>query len=146
MRYITYILLTAFVSLLMASCELEASSHGNLYGFWHLETIETIESGSTKDMRDELKFWSVQSKLIELSDHDGVHNSVLYHFQREGDSLFLFDPHFNLREESDPVVDELYRVQPYGLAKLLPRLRIDHLTSGELTVSGDGQRLKFTKF
>ena len=96
MRYITYILLTAFVSLLMASCELEASSHGNLYGFWHLETIETIESGSTKDMRDELKFWSVQSKLIELSDHDGVHNSVLYHFQREGDSLFLFDPHFNL--------------------------------------------------
>lgn len=145
MRHLTYILITALLTLLMASCELEASSHGNLYGFWHLETIDTINGGS-KNMKDELKFWAVQSKLIELTDHNGIHNSVLYHFQREGDSLFLSDPHFNLRDQNDPVVDEFFRVQPYGLAKLLPRLRIEYLTSGSLTLSGYGLQLQFTKF
>ena len=38
----------------MASCELEPSSDGSLYGFWHLESIDSIEGG-TADLRDQLE-------------------------------------------------------------------------------------------
>ena len=43
MRKFYYILLAFTTLCIMASCELEPSSDGSLYGFWHLESIDSIE-------------------------------------------------------------------------------------------------------
>jgi hypothetical protein len=146
MKKLAKYLFSGLCAFLFASCDVELSSHGNLYGYWHLESIDSIGSGTHVDMKDQLKFWAVQSRLIELSDHDWVYSPVIFHFDQVGDSLFLYDAHFNNRETGDPELEGVWQVQVYGINSLSPRLRIDALTSGELTLSTREVRMKLKKF
>ena len=144
MRTLAYFFIGAlFISL--AACDVERSSHGDLYGYWHLEQIDTFNGGSA-DMSSQLKFWAVQSRLIELSDHDGKYSSIIFHFERQDASLFLSDAHVNNRMEGDPEAEGVWQVEPFGLNSLTPRLRIVSLSSGKLVVSNKIVRLNFKKF
>ena len=35
----------------VASCELERDHNGDLAGYWHLERVDTLQTGGVKDMR-----------------------------------------------------------------------------------------------
>ena len=50
---IVHAMMVAFVAISMfafSSCELESSDNGKLDGFWHLESIDSLENGKTVDM------------------------------------------------------------------------------------------------
>lgn len=126
-------------------CDLERSSHGDLYGYWHLERIDSM-NGNFIDMTDQLKFWAVQSKLIEMSDHDGKYEAIIFHFERQGDSLYLSDAHVSDRMQGDPVAEAVWQVEPFGVNSLTPRLRIVSLSSGKLILSNQIVRLNLKKF
>ena len=34
----------------VASCELERDHNGDLAGYWHLERVDTLQTGGVKDM------------------------------------------------------------------------------------------------
>ena len=146
MKKIVCFILSGVTAFLLAACDVEFSSHGNLYGYWHLESIDSIGSGTHVDMKDQLKFWAVQSRLIELSDHDGKYSPVIFHFDQVGDSLFLYDGHLSNRDTGDPEPDGVWQVQVFGINSLAPRLRIDDLTSGELSLSTREVHMKLKKF
>lgn len=47
---IVHAMMVAFVAISMfafSSCELESSDNGKLDGFWHLESIDSLENGKT---------------------------------------------------------------------------------------------------
>ena len=103
-------------------------------------------NGNFVDMTDQLKFWAVQSKLIEMSDHDGKYEAIIFHFERQDDSLFLSDAHINDRMQGDPVAEAEWQVEPYGVNSLAPRMRIVSLSSGKLILSNQIVRLNLKKF
>ena len=130
---------------IIQSCDVETSSHGNLYGYWHLESVDTI-NGGVADRSGELVFWSVQAQLIECVDRNNEYSPIIFHFQKQDDNLLLCQAYYNDRERGDPEVVDVTRVYVYGLSSLQPNLHIEHLTSSKLTLSDDTVRLHFKKF
>ncbi len=145
MRKIIYILLGWVTLFVFASCELETSSDGNLYGYWHLETIDSLAGGAT-DLRDSLFFWAVQSNLIECSDRNNAHSPVLFRFERQNNELRVGQAYYNLREKGDPEVTDVTRLYPYGIGSLQPVFNIEKLSADRLMVSDGQVRLSFKKF
>jgi len=145
MRKFYYILLAFITLCIMASCELEPSSDGNLYGFWHLESIDSIGGGAA-DLRDQLIFWGVQSNLIECSDRSDAHSPVIFRFERQDDSLHMGQAYYNLREQGDPEVTDVTRLHTYGIGALQPVFEIEKLKTDRLVLTDGVVRLLFKKF
>lgn len=64
---IVHAMMVAFVAISMfafSSCELESSDNGKFDGFWHLESIDSLENGKTVDMSKLHVFWGIEYKLI----------------------------------------------------------------------------------
>jgi len=145
MRKIFNILLGLSSLFVIAACELETSSDGNLYGYWHLENIDSVAGGIT-DMGDGLIFWAVQSNLIECSDRTDAHSPVLFRFERQDNSLHMGQAYYNLRDQGDPEVTDVTRLYPYGIGSLEPVFDIEKLSSDRLIITDGVVRLSFKKF
>lgn len=155
MRRITaYIILSLAAATFWACSNFETSGNGDFGGFWQLEQVDTLATGGITDMHNDLIFWAVQHRLIELqcrqtnAASDGLlHLSVFYHFERSGDTLrFLADPLpvLDLRPE-DPYA-ELNRVTPYGLSRIDETFVILSLDSDHMTMQSELLRLHFRKY
>ena len=143
-----------FTLTLLASCEFEQASHGNLYGFWHLVAVDTIvidpatqaaATISTTDLGGQRLFWAMEGHIVEMNDHDKQHAPLVGRFSKEGDSLFVEQLYFSDRYSGDPEVTELSDLLPYGIDTVKPRLLIEQLSSGKLTLRSKNRRLKFKK-
>ena len=67
MKYLLSTILVLFCILWgLSSCELEHSDNGKLDGFWHLTEVETLATKSHTEKREELVFWAVQGRLMQL--------------------------------------------------------------------------------
>ncbi len=144
------LLLSAVILALSAlgSCEIETSSKGDLYGFWHLEHIDSIHpmgSTATVDLSDQKIFWAVQVQLVQLMDQNRGRSPIVCRFEREGDSLFFDTPYYLDRGRGDPPVTELERMNYYGLGSMTPRLWIESLSSNKMVISTGETRLRFRK-
>ena len=94
LRYI-FVVLPAFLllSLAFTSCELETSDNGKLDGFWHLERVDTLATGKSCDLSGQLLFWSVQMKLLNVSDKNYKLRSAFFRFEHANGTLRLYEPH-----------------------------------------------------
>ena len=74
----------------LSSCTLESSGNGDLDGYWHLESIDTLATGKTGDYSNRRFFWGIEHRLISVSDIDREGRLGYYfRFEQTGDSLFL---------------------------------------------------------
>ena len=80
-----------------------------------------------------------------MNDHDKQHAPLVGRFSKEGDSLFVEQLYFSDRYSGDPEVTELSDLLPYGIDTVKPRLLIEQLSSGKLTLRSKNRRLKFKK-
>lgn len=154
MRYFLTVCIIGLGLLSLASCEFEEASHGNLYGYWHLTTVESIAfvdatgTVSVLDVADRdslLIFWSVQAKLMEMTDRNNRLATVMGRFQRQDDSLFVEKLYYNYRESGDPEVVDVADVTLFGIDTLTPRLYIEYLSTGQLVLRTKSKRLRFKK-
>lgn len=132
----------------LSSCEIESSSKGNLYGFWHLVSIDSLYSDTPQgnvDYSQKLLFWAFQVHLVELMDQNQEHSPIVCRFEREGDSLFFDTPYYLDRAAGDPPVTELERMNYYGLNSMTPRMLIESLSQNKLVIKTDVVRLRFRK-
>ncbi len=143
-RFYIFLIMAVFMAV-FHSCELERSSKGNLYGFWHLTAVDTLDGG-VADMSGQLFFYAIQARLIELSDRSDEYSAVIGRFERVGDSLFVERLHYNDREKEDAEVTDLARLRPWGINSFSPRLRIEHLSSGRLILSNGRLKMSLEKF
>ncbi|WP_455541575.1 lipocalin-like domain-containing protein, partial [Prevotella fusca] len=90
------------MALLFSSCSLETDNEaGKLEGMWHLVRVETLATGASEDLSNQVIFWSFQAKLLELDDKTGMHNSYLYRFSIDNNQLTLSSPYQFDRENGD---------------------------------------------
>ncbi len=146
--YLKVFLLTLIVVIPIVSCTIEHVSNGDLDGFWHVEQIDTLATGGTLDLRDEVRFWAFQAKLLHLQ---GASNSFYCRFSHEGSYLIVYEPHLDHRptsndDEGDPLVTDAVLLHPYGLQTLADTFYVERLSSSQMVLTTPQHRLHFVKF
>ncbi len=153
-RITAYILLSLTAATFWACSNFETSGNGAFDGLWQLEQVDTLATGGSTDMHDELIFWAVQHRVIELRSPklvaDGsmlVRLAVYYHFERSGDTLqFLADPYpvLDLRP-GDPYA-ELKHVKAYGFSRFDETFLVLRLDDDHMTLQSQLYRMYFRKY
>jgi hypothetical protein len=129
----------------VASCTLETSDNGDLDGFWHLVSVDSLSTGTARNTKSLRLFWSIQAKLIDMRDADGVYKECIMHFNTSNDSLRIYDEYLFDRAAGDIKIDSVGYLQPYGVNKLSEGFKIIHLNSNVLKLESKELRLNFEK-
>jgi len=140
-----FLLVAAMFLPLLSSCELEMSGNGKLDGYWHYETIDTLQTGGICDMSTQKKFLSVQSKLLQIEDRT-TGQQYIFNFSHEGDSLTLWEPRVNNREEGDPLVEDATALAPFGLQALRQQFYIEKMSGSKMILRSNALRINLRKF
>lgn len=145
MKKLLYIFISA---LILSSCTLETSDNGKLDGYWHLERIDTLQTGGAKDMSNEKAFWAVENKLLQLQ---GYSITYTFHFNNTGDSLIFLDGfrsfgHEENGEGGDQEITDVQGLNRYGVQKLHERFFKESLKGSSMVLRSDSLRLYFKKF
>lgn len=131
----------------LTACEIETHDNGKLDGFWHLEQIDTIATGGVSDVGQQRLFWSVQSKLVELSDHSVLPNpKYIFSFRHSDGALSLFDARISDRREGDVPLTDINIVRPFGVNMLEENFEVEALDGGKMILKSQTLRLRLKKF
>lgn len=144
MKRLIYIFMATV--LLTTSCELETSDNGDLDGMWQMHSVDTLATGGKADTRSLGIFWAVQMRLLEMVDTKGVTYKTFFRFEYTGDSLLLSDPYIDNRDSNDIKVTDPAILYHYGVSSLNPRLKVEHLSSDNMTLVSDRLRMYFRKY
>ena len=146
LRYVIVMVVALLPLTLLTSGELETSDNGKLDGFWHLERVDTLQTGNSCDLSGELLFWGVEMKLLSVTDRNYRLHSAFFRFEHSGDILRLYEPRTDDRMNDDPVIDNPSVIAPFGINSLDEKYSVEKLTSGEMVLRTEKLRLVFRKF
>lgn len=137
---------------LLTACDIETSGNGRLDGFWHLCSVDTLQTGGHTDLSERRVFWGVQYKLISLRDVDTDRNHGYYvRFRQTGDSLITSSPYKdNWHQDQgddggDHPIDNPKLLAPYGINNLEEGFRKESLNGSTMVLKSKTLRLKFRK-
>lgn len=155
----TYKLLIFVTALLLlgsfSSCEMESSDNGKLDGFWHLEQIDTLETGGVCDYSNQRVFWGIEHRLISVSDYEtfGSMDGYYFRFNQTGDSLILSSPYLNHWHQDNgedggdiPVTEMSDTLRRCGINQLTEYYYKEKLSGSKMILTTKQLRLKFRKF
>lgn len=141
MRNIITIILSAIA---LASCTLETSGNGDLDGFWHLTSIDTLSTGGKADYSERQVYWMFQGKLYRMREYiEGT--AIVGHFKENGDSLFITDVHRDDRMYDDPAITNVAEVRVYGVNAIGEHYSIVKLSSSKMELKSKTLKLHFKK-
>ncbi|MBR5633854.1 MAG: lipocalin-like domain-containing protein [Prevotella sp.] len=147
--FIFHPLLLLFCGFLTACglVELHSSKNGDLDGFWHLETVDTLATGNSADLREELRFWMFQGGIFQCQSPDFLNGQRLVsQFSHEDGQIILWKLLYDRREEGDPVVENVELLQPFGINQIEgSTFRVEELSGSKMTLSTETLRLSFKK-
>lgn len=150
---IVHAMMVAFVAISMfafSSCELESSDNGKLDGFWHLESIDSLENGKTVDMSKLHVFWGIEYKLIAATQYDNNTERMFFRFEQTSDSLKItqaFINHGHQDNDGDiPLTEVTNDLRYYGINNLPEGFAKEALSGSKMILRSKTLRLKFKKF
>ena len=150
---IVHAMMVAFVAISMfafSSCELESSDNGKLDGFWHLESIDSLENGKTVDMSKLHVFWGIEYKLIAATQYDNNTEWMFFRFEQTSDSLKItqaFNNHGHQDNGGDiPLTEVTNDLRYYGINNLPEGFAKEALSGSKMILRSKTLRLKFKKF
>ena len=139
----------------MSSCEMETSDNGDLDGFWHLESVDTLSTGGSCNYKERKVFWGVQHKLISIRNFasDAASTGYYVRFNQTGDSLILSSPYANHwhQDYGDdggdvPVTEINSELRELGMNHLEEHFKKEKLSGSKMVLSNKEYRLSFMKF
>ena len=142
-RYVTGAFFLLFVC--FTSCSIETDGTGGLEGYWHLVKVDTVETGGSTDLSEQLLFWSFQVHLMETNDRDGKYRSMLFRFERNESLLRLYEPRLNDAAAGDPLTDDLSYLTPFGINATEDSFTIEQSSNSRMTLYNGILRLYFKK-
>lgn len=145
MKAIKSVIIAVLAVSCLASCDLETSDNGDLDGFWHLVRVDTLTTGGVCDMSEKRVFWSVQAKLLNVTDYDKSSRGYVFHFENSGSSLRVFEPYEDNRAEGDIKVEDPSVLSPFGINALEETFTIEGLSGSRMTLATEELRLSFKK-
>ncbi|MCR4612845.1 MAG: lipocalin-like domain-containing protein [Bacteroidaceae bacterium] len=132
---------------LLYSCKLETSDNGRLDGFWKLTRVDTLATGGVLDLTESGIFWSVQMNLLSVKDkYKTDEREILFRFNHEGGKLTLSEPREGHQYTGDKEIDDVKKLQPFGINQLTETFTVEGLNSSHMYLSTSQLRLSFTKF
>lgn len=153
MRYysISAIIMAVAAATLVTSCEIEPSRNGKLDGYWHLERVDTLQTGGVCDMSRRRIYWAVQARLLYLKNVDDAEDNYFMRFRQTHDSLVLSEPylyrwHQDQEGGGDHPVTDPARLAGWGINSLEEHFVKEHLSSSGMTLRNERLRLYFRKF
>ena len=136
-----------------SSCTLESSDNGDLDGFWHLESIDSLQSGKTVDVSQQKIFWGVEHKLIAARFETPVKERYYFRFEQTSDSLkitkvFVDHGHQDNGEDGGDIpLDEVSdNLRLYGVNEIPEGFSKEALSGSKMILRSKTVRLKFRKF
>ena len=150
---IVHAMMVAFVAISMfafSSCELESSDNGKLDGFWHLESIDSLENGKTVDMSKLHVFWGIEYKLIAATQYDNNTERMFFRFEQTSDSLKITQAFINHGHQDNggdiPLTEVTNDLRYYGINNLPEGFAKEALSGSKIILRSKTLRLKFKKF
>lgn len=150
---IVHAMMVAFVAISMfafSSCELESSDNGKLDGFWHLESIDSLENGKTVDMSKLHVFWGIEYKLIAATQYDNNTERMFFRFEQTSDSLKITQAFINHGHQDNggdiPLTVVTNDLRYYGINNLPEGFAKEALSGSKMILRSKTLRLKFKKF
>lgn len=150
---IVHAMMVAFVAISMfafSSCELESSDNGKLDGFWHLESIDSLENGKTVDMSKLHVFWGIEYKLIAATQYDNNTERMFFRFEQTSDSLKITQAFINHGHQDNggdiPLTEVTNDLRYYGINNLPEGFAKEALSGSKMILRSKILRLKFKKF
>lgn len=150
---IVHAMMVAFVAISMfafSSCELESSDNGKLDGFWHLESIDSLENGKTVDMSKLHVFWGIEYKLIAATQYDNNTERMFFRFEQTSDSLKITQAFINHGHQDNggdiPLTEVTKDLRYYGINNLPEGFAKEALSGSKMILRSKTLRLKFKKF
>ena len=150
MNYVCFLLMLMLGSTLLNSCEVEGSDNGNLDGFWHLESVDTLATGGRCDYCDQRVFWGVQYKLLSVNNYEG--GKFYFRFRQTSDSLILSSPyknngHQDVENGGDiPITEINDTLRQCGINHLVEPYYKEKLSGNKMILRTKDLRLYFKKF
>ena len=150
---IVHAMMVAFVAISMfafSSCELESSDNGKLDGFWHLESIDSLENGKTVDMSKLHVFWGIEYKLIAATQYDNNTERMFFRFEQTSDSLKITQAFINHGHQDNggdiPLTEVTNDLRYYGINNLPEGFAKEALSGSKMILRSKTLRSKFKKF
>lgn len=150
---IVHAMMVAFVAISMfafSSCELESSDNGKLDGFWHLESIDSLENDKTVDMSKLHVFWGIEYKLIAATQYDNNTERMFFRFEQTSDSLKITQAFINHGHQDNggdiPLTEVTNDLRYYGINNLPEGFAKEALSGSKMILRSKTLRLKFKKF
>lgn len=150
---IVHAMMVAFGAISMfafSSCELESSDNGKLDGFWHLESIDSLENGKTVDMSKLHVFWGIEYKLIAATQYDNNTERMFFRFEQTSDSLKITQAFINHGHQDNggdiPLTEVTNDLRYYGINNLPEGFAKEALSGSKMILRSKTLRLKFKKF
>lgn len=135
------------------SCELESSDNGDLDGYWHLESIDSIGSGVTVDMSQKRVFWGVEFKLISAKEFDLGKERMYFRFEQTSDSLKITKVYLDHWHQDNgdnggdiPLEEVTSDLRYYGVNNIPEGFAKESLSGSKMILRSKSVRLKFKKF
>ena len=139
-----FIMLSVLSLFFLVGCELETTDNGDLDGYWHLEWVDTLSSQRSIDYGQARIFWSIQFKLLQLSDLEN--NSIIYNLVYDNHQLTLADPYMFDRADGDTLVTDVEVLRRYGVNALQETMKVVSLQSDRMVLESPVLRLHFKKY
>ena len=150
MKYVCFLLMLMLGSALLNSCEVEGSDNGNLDGFWHLESVDTLATGGRCEYSDQRVFWGVQYKLLSVNNYKG--GKIYFRFRQTSDSLILSSPYKNHWHQDTenggdiPITEINDTLRQCGINHLVEPYYKEKLSGNKMILRTKDLRLYFKKF
>ena len=123
----------------------ETSKNGHLDGFWHLDAVDTLSTSGTLDLTEKRIFWSIQGTVFSLYAPDVAGQQYVSQFSYSGNTFKILDLRIDDRAKGDPKVDDITKVQHFGVNKTNESFTIENLKHNKMTLRSETLRLQFTK-
>lgn len=135
------------------SCDLESSDNGDLDGYWHLESIDSLENGNTVQLSESRIFWGIEHKLILAREYNLGKDQFYFRFVQTSDSLTITKVYLNHWHQDhgddggDIPVDEVTpSLRYYGVNQIPERFYKEALSGSKMILRSKTLRLNFKKF
>ena len=154
-----YALICSILFMLL-SCDIEHSSNGKFDGYWKITRIDTLQTGGINDLSGELRFWSVQGKLLQLNDRQNYRQPCYLRFEKKGEQLRLYSPYADVSQGEDLPMTDAEPLRHWGInlsanndesgskaeESLEEKFTFESLTSSNMVLASQTLRLYFKRY
>ncbi len=148
MKKYTYILITLFAVVFIASCE-SYQIHGDLDGFWQVKSIENKQTGEIKQCKGDT-YYSFQRELVLISyvspniPTGQMKENYIAYFTHENDVITMTDFRIYIDREGKQV--PLSELEKFGLYETISTFDVEKLNNSSLILNSNKTRIVMTKY